>query len=106
MPKYMVQASYTREGIQGVVKEGGTSRKDAIGKMIADMGGSLETIYFTFGDDDILVIADLPDNAAAAAIGIAVGASGAATTKTVVLLTPEEIDSASSRTVGYRAPGA
>jgi uncharacterized protein with GYD domain len=105
MPRYMIQASYTREGIQGVMKEGGSGRKDAIGKMVADMGGSLESFYFAFGEEDAIVIADLPDNTTAAAIGIAVGASGGATTKTTVLLTPEEIDDATHRSVGYRAPG-
>jgi uncharacterized protein with GYD domain len=105
MPRYMIQASYTREGIQGVMKEGGSSRKDLIGKVVADLGGSLESFYFAFGEDDAIVIADLPDNTTAAAIGIAVGASGGATTKTTVLLTPEEIDDATHRSVGYRAPG-
>jgi uncharacterized protein with GYD domain len=101
----MIQASYTREGIQGVMKEGGSGRKDLIGKMVADLGGSLEAFYFAFGEDDAIVIAEIPDNTTAAAIGIAVGASGGATTKTTVLLTPEEIDDATHKTVGYRAPG-
>jgi uncharacterized protein with GYD domain len=105
MTRYMIQASYTREGIQGVMKEGGSGRKDAIGKMVADMGGSLETFYFAFGEEDAIVIADLPDNITAAAIGIAVGSAGGATTKTTVLLTPEEIDDATHKSVGYRAPG-
>jgi uncharacterized protein with GYD domain len=105
MPRYMIQASYTREGIQGVMKEGGSGRRDLIGKMVADLGGSLESFYFAFGEDDAIVIAELPDNTTAAAIGIAVGASGGATTKTTVLLTPEEIDNATHKTVGYRAPG-
>jgi uncharacterized protein with GYD domain len=105
MPTYMIQASYTREGLQGVMKEGGSGRKDLIGKMVADLGGSLEAFYFAFGEDDAIVIAEMPDNTTAAAIGMAVGASGAGTTKTTVLLTPEEIDDATHKTVGYRAPG-
>jgi uncharacterized protein with GYD domain len=105
MARYMIQASYTREGIQGVIKEGGSSRKDHIGKLLADLGGSLEAFYFAFGEDDAIVIADLPDNQTAAAIGMAVGASGGAVTKTTVLLTAEEIDAASRKSVGYRAPG-
>ena len=106
MPRYMIQASYTREGIQGVIKEGGSSRKDLIGKMLADLGGSLEAFYFAFGEDDAIVIADIPDNVTAAAIGMSVGASGGAATKTTVLLTAEEVDAASHKSVGYRAPGA
>jgi uncharacterized protein with GYD domain len=106
MPRYMIQASYTREGIQGVIKEGGSSRKDLIGKMLADLGGSLEAFYFAFGEDDAIVIADLPDNVTAAAIGMTVSASGGATTNTTVLLTAEEIDAATHKSIGYRAPGA
>ena len=106
MPRYMIQGSYTREGIQGVLKEGGSGRVDAIAKMLADMGGSLESFYFAFGEEDLVVIAELPDNASAAAIGMAVGAAGAARTRTTVLMTAEEIDAASHKTVGYRAPGA
>jgi uncharacterized protein with GYD domain len=87
------------------MKEGGSGRRDLIGKMVADLGGSLEAFYFAFGEDDAIVIAEIPDNTTAAAIGIAVGASGGATTKTTVLLTPEEIDDATHKTVGYRAPG-
>jgi uncharacterized protein with GYD domain len=106
MARYLIHASYTREGIQGVAREGGSSRRDAIGTMVADLGGSLEAFYFAFGADDAIVIADLPDNVTAAAVGMTVGASGGATTRTTVLLTPEEIDAASGKTVGYRAPGA
>jgi uncharacterized protein with GYD domain len=106
MPRYLFQVSYTHEGIQGIKKEGGSSRADLVGKMLADLGGSLEAYYFAFGEDDVVVIADLPDHVSAAAIGITVGASGAATTKTTVLLTPEEIDAASKKSVSYRPPGA
>ena len=105
MPRYLFQVSYTHEGIQGIKKEGGSSRADLVGKMLADLGGSLEAYYFAFGEDDVIVIADLPDNVTAAAIGITVGAAGGATTKTTVLLTPEEIDAASNKSVGYRPPG-
>ncbi len=106
MPRYMIDVSYTREGIQGIMKEGGSSRADMVGKMLADLGGSVESFYFAFGENDVVLIADLPDNATAAAIGIAVGASGAAVTKTTVLLTPAEIDVATHKTVAYRAPGS
>ena len=106
MAKFMIQASYTQSGVQGVLKEGGSGRRDAIGKLLADLGGSLEGFYFAFGQDDVFVIADLPDNVTAAAIGLTVAASGAVTSRTVVLLTPEEIDRATQQSVSYRAPGA
>ncbi len=105
MAKYMIQASYTREGMQGVMKEGGSGRRDAIGKMLAEVGGSLESFHFAFGEEDAFVIVDVPDNITAAAIGMAVGGSGAVTTKTVVLLTPEEIDAATKKSIPYRPPG-
>jgi uncharacterized protein with GYD domain len=105
VPKYLIEASYTPEGIRGVLKEGGSSRASTIEKMIADLGGRMESFHFAFGNDDVYIVADLPDNATAAAIGLTVNAAGAARTRTVVLLTPEEIDRATHQTVSYRAPG-
>jgi len=106
MAKYMIQATYTQSGVQGVMKEGGSGRRDAIAGLLGGWGGTLDGFYFAFGATDVFVIADLPDNVTAAAIGLAVAASGAVTTSTVVLLTPEEIDAATKKSVGYRAPGA
>lgn len=106
MARYLLQASYTQSGVQGVIKEGGSGRRDAIGKLLADLGGTLEAFYFAFGENDVYVIADVPDNTTAAAISLTVGAAGAATVKTVVLLTPEEIDRATKQSVAYRPPGA
>lgn len=106
MAKYLVQASYTTEGIRGILKEGGSSRAATIEKMIAGLGGRMESFYFAFGSEDVYVIADLPDNTTAAAVGLTTTASGAARTKTVVLLTPEEIDRATHQTMDYRPPGA
>lgn len=105
MPKYMFQASYTAEGAKGLVSEGGTSRRAAVEKAIAALGGRLESFYFAFGEVDAVVIADLPDNVAAAAIGLAVGQSGRAAPRTVVLLTPEEVDQAVKKVPAYRPPG-
>jgi len=106
MAKYLITASYSAEGMKGVISKGGSARRDAVAKAVADVGGQVESFHFAFGDDDAFVIVDLPDNVSAAAIGMAVGASGAATTKTVVLLTPEEIDRAAQTQVAYRAPGS
>ncbi|MDQ1402871.1 MAG: hypothetical protein QOG03_1187 [Actinomycetota bacterium] len=105
MAKYLILASYTPEGMKGVIAKGGTARQDAVAKMLADVGGTLESFYFAFGGDDAYVTADVPDNVAAAAIGMAVGASGGASCKTIVLLTPEEIDRAAKTGVNYQAPG-
>ena len=106
MAKYLWHVSYTTEGLRGLVKEGGSSRAAAIKKLAESRGGNVDAFYFAFGDDDVYVIADLPNNVEASAISLAVGASGAASIKTVVLLSPEEVDAATKINVGYRAPGA
>jgi uncharacterized protein with GYD domain len=106
MAKYLIEASYTPEGIKGVQSAGGSSRVAAVKAALEGLGGSLESFYFGFGDHDAYVIGDLPDNEAATAVAIAVGASGGATVKTTVLLTPEEVDAAAQKSVDYRAPGS
>ena len=78
MPKYLIKASYTAEGARGIAKEGGTSRRDTIDKLAQNSGGTMESFYFAFGDDDAYVTCDLPDNATAAAVALAVNSSGAA----------------------------
>jgi uncharacterized protein with GYD domain len=106
MPKYLITASYTTEGVKGVQSAGGSSRVDAVKAALDSVGGNLESFHFGFGDADAYVIAELPDNESAAAVAIAVNSSGGAVTKTTVLLTPEEVDAAAKRSVGYRAPGS
>jgi uncharacterized protein with GYD domain len=106
MAKYLVVASYTAEGIKGIVSKGGSARKEAVTKMVTGLGGKVESFYFGFGEGDAYVIVDLPDNVSAAAVGLAVSATGLASTKTVVLLTAEEIDRAAKTQVTYKAPGA
>jgi uncharacterized protein with GYD domain len=105
MPKYLVQASYTTEGLKGLLKDGGTKRREVIEQLVKALGGSLEAYYFAFGDNDVYSIADVPDNMTAAAASLAVNVSGAVKVKTIVLLTPEEVDRAAQMTVNYRPPG-
>jgi uncharacterized protein with GYD domain len=106
MAKYLVAASYNADGMKGVISKGGTARREAVEKMVAEVGGHVESFHFAFGSDDAYVVVDVPDNVAAAAIGMAVGASGMASCRTTVLLTPEEIDKAASSAVTYRPPGS
>jgi uncharacterized protein with GYD domain len=106
MPKYLITGSYTPQGAKGVIAEGGSGRADAVDKLIASLGGSVESFYFAFGGDDFYVTADLPGNTAAAAGAMAVAAAGGASARTVVLLTPQEVDEAMKLTPSYRAPGA
>jgi len=105
MSKYLIKASYTADGVKGLLKEGGTARKKTVEKVIAGLGGKLEVFYYAFGDCDVYAIADLPDAVTAAAIGLAINSSGLVTNSTTVLLTPEDIDKAAKKTVNYRAPG-
>jgi uncharacterized protein with GYD domain len=105
MPKYLFESHYTIEGAKGVQKEGGSARRAATVKAIESVGGKLESFYFAFGGVDVFITVDLPDNVTAAAAALAASETGAVTTKTIVLLTPEEMDAAAKKTVAYRAPG-
>ena len=105
MPKYLVQATYTAEGAKGLLAEGGTKRRDAAVKAITSAGGKVEAFYFSFGKSDAIVLLDMPDNVSVAAASLAINASGAVTTTTTVLLTPDEVDEAAKKSVSYRAPG-
>lgn len=104
--KYLVKASYTTEGARGLMKEGGSARRAAVQKMAEGLGGKVESFYYAYGADDVYVIADFPDTAAAIALSMTVNASGAVRLSTVPLITPEEIDAAAKKSVPYRAPGA
>jgi len=105
MPHYMFRASYTQQGIQGVVKDGAAARTQAVDALVASVGGRTVGQYWAFGDDDYLLIAELPDNAAAMAAAATVGSSGAARVTTTVLLQAAEVDEAIGRRAIYRAPG-
>lgn len=106
MAKYLFTGSYTPEGARGTLAEGGSGRREATERLVASLGGTVEAYYFAQGSDDFVLIADLPTHAAAAAGALTAAASDAITTRTVVLLTPEEVDEAARLTVDYRAPGA
>ena len=106
MPKFLFEAMYNLDGVKGVQSEGGSSRRDAVAKLAEGLGGRLESFHFAFGERDAYVICELPDNESAAAAALAVNSSGPVAVKTVVLLTPEEVDAAAERSVDYRPPGA
>ncbi|WP_433609584.1 GYD domain-containing protein [Dactylosporangium sp. CA-139114] len=106
MPRYLIEATYSYEGLRGLMKDGGSGRVDAARKTAESVGGHLESFDFSFGERDTVAICELPDNKAAAAMALTIGASGGATTKTVALLSPAEVDQAVRQTVDFRAPGA
>ncbi len=105
MPKYFLEGNYVGEGIKGLLKEGGSSRIKTVTQLIEGMGGTVEAFYFAFGDDDVVAIVDMPDNASITALSLVVTASGAVGIKTTVLINPEEVDEAAKKTVDYRPPG-
>ena len=105
MPKFLALASYTSEGIKGITKEGGTARRAVADKMMKSLGGRLEAFYFAFGENAAYVFFDVPDNSTAAAISLAVTETGVVRLKTIVLLTPEEMDQAMKKPVYYEPPG-
>jgi len=106
MPKFLVEASYTAEGYKGLLKDKASGRKTAIATAVKKLGGKLDAIYFCFGDKDVILVVDLPDNISVAALSSAACASGMSRTVTTVLLTVAEADEALSKVVAYTAPGA
>jgi uncharacterized protein with GYD domain len=106
MAKFLIKATYTTEGVRGLIKEGGSKRRAAVSKLVEGLGGKIEVFYYAYGESDAYIIADLPDSTTGLAISLAVNASGAVRLSTLPLITPEELDAASKKTVKYKAPGA
>ena len=105
MPKYLFEADYSADGTKGLLKDGGSKRREAVEQSIKGLGGKVEAFYFTFGTRDAIVIADLPDSVSAAALSLTVSAAGAVAFRTTPLITAAEIDAAVKKKVAYRAPG-
>ena len=109
MAKYLIQASLTVEGLKGLIKEGGTKRREAVEAAVMGLGGTMEAFYYAFGDDDVFVIVDYPDNVTATAASLVGNAAGTSTVTVTVLLTPEEVDQATDlakeKLAAYRPPG-
>ena len=105
MAKYLVQGSYTTDGIKGVIKEGGSGRREAVSTALKALGGRLESMYYGFGDTDVYVIFDAPDNVTAASLVVAIAATGTINLKTTVLLTVEEMDQATKKMTAFRGAG-
>jgi uncharacterized protein with GYD domain len=106
MAKFLIIGSYTAEGAKGLLKEGGSGRRAAVQKALDAVGGKLEAFYFAFGKEDAYVIVDVPDNASVIAVSLAVNASGVVRVSTTPLISPDDLDAASKKSIAYRAPGA
>jgi len=105
MPKYLVSASYTADGLKGLQKDKASGRRQAVTAAIEGMGGKLECVYYALGEDDVYLVVDIPPNVSVAALAIAGSATGLVRTRTIPLMTVEEVDQALAKTVNYRAPG-
>jgi uncharacterized protein with GYD domain len=105
MPKFLIDASYTSEGVKGVQSSGGSARVEAVTKAVEGLGGKLECFYFAFGDRDVYTVIDVPDNESAVALAIAVGATGLVDIRTTPLVTAEQVDAAAQKSVSYTPPG-
>jgi uncharacterized protein with GYD domain len=105
MPKYLVQATYTTEGIQGLIRDSASGRRADVQAAVKALGGKMEAFYFAFGDDDVVAILDLPNSTKAAALGLSISGSGAVRVRTTPLLTVEDVDQALEIKLQYRAPG-
>lgn len=105
MPKYLIQANYTSEGLRGLSKDSASGRRADVQAALKTVGGKLDAFYYCFGSDDVIAIMDLPDNIAAAAMALTSSASGAVRVRTTPLLTVEDIDQALEVNTKYRSPG-
>jgi uncharacterized protein with GYD domain len=107
MPRYLVQASYTTQGISDLVKNP-QDRAAALRPMVERLGGKLVSLDFAFGEYDAVAILELPDNVTMAALSMAAGAiGGISKLKTTVLIPMNEAVEAMRKagTVSYRPPG-
>jgi uncharacterized protein with GYD domain len=105
MPKYLVRGSYSNDGLKGLLEEGGSKRREASEQAVKALGGRLEAFYYAFGDDDFVIIVELPSNVDASALSLTANATGAVKSRMTVLITPEEVDQATKKTVKFRPPG-
>lgn len=105
MTKYLFEANYVGEGIKGLMRDGGTKRRDAVDEALKSVGGSLESFYYAFGETDVLGVFDIPDQADAVALSLMINSTGAVNLRLKPLMSPQDIDDAAQKTPSYRAPG-
>ena len=108
MPYFMIQATYTGESWGAQINKPDQNRLEQLRPVVQKLGGTLETAYYTFGDYDIIGIAQFPDNQSAAAFSLAASAGGAVkAVRTTPLMTIEEGQDAMRKAAGagYRPPG-
>jgi uncharacterized protein with GYD domain len=108
MGRYMLQASYTQQGLAGLVSSP-EDRSGVIKELVESVGGNVITFDYCFGEFDVVVVSELPDDTTMASVVMAVGASGAVTNlRTTVLIPAADGFAAAQRAKGisYRPPGS
>jgi uncharacterized protein with GYD domain len=105
MPKFLIEGSYTAEGLKGLAKDKASGRQAVLNELLASLGGKIEGMYYALGDADVYVFCDCPDHVTAAALSLAASSTGLIRTKTIALMTVEETDRALNMKPAYRAPG-
>ena len=106
MGKYLIRANYVGDGVKGLMAEGGTKRSEAARAAIESVGGSMDSMYYAFGETDVFGICDFPDDASATALSLMINATGSVSLNLTPLMTPEDVDAALANSPSYRAPGA
>ncbi len=90
MPRYLVQLAYTPEAWAAQLRNP-QNRIEVVGPALERVGGRFEATYFAFGEYDVVLNMEAPDNTATAAFGLAVAAGGAVKSYTTTpLMTIEE----------------
>jgi uncharacterized protein with GYD domain len=105
MTKYLFRANYVGEGIKGLMREGGSKRRDAVIEALKSVDGSLESFYYAFGETDVFGVFDIPEQSGATALSLMINSTGAVNLHLTPLMTPEDVDEAVRKTPSYRAPG-
>ena len=105
MPHYMFRATYSQQGIQGVIKDGAASRVAAVEAMAGSVGGRILAAYWAFGDTTSSRSRSCRTTRRRWRSRRPSGRAGTAGVTTTVLLTAAEVDEALARKTTYRAPG-
>lgn len=106
MGKYLIRANYVGDGVKGLLAEGGTKREEAARAAIESVGGSIDAMYYAFGDVDVYGICEFPDDASATSLSLQINATGRVQVNLTPLMTAADVDAAAAKSPSYRPPGA
>lgn len=105
MPKYMIEVNYVGAGIKGLLKDGGTTRREIVEQLMESLGCTLESFYYAMGPTDLYIIVEGPDNITALAGTLTAAATGMVKCRTIPLFTAEQMDAVTRKSLVYQAPG-